>query len=172
MLSYASKFPWKICNNPVSTNHEAVEYDKCDLWVHIKCSKINTQTYKNLEKESYSWYCIYCSAKIFPFSNVNEDNFHETIYGKGIKLLTITKKKWNQNEEILIEKLNDATDKEDLENFSFFFHVNELNKNFSKNGFNGTKFFHMNISSICRYFVDLQTLLAKVNVKCNIIGIR
>ena len=93
MLSYASKFPWKICNNPVSTNHEAVEYDKCDIWVHIKCSKINTQTYNNLEKESYSWYCIYCSAKIFPFSNVNEDNFHETIYGKEIKLLTITEKK-------------------------------------------------------------------------------
>ena len=71
---------------------------------------------------------------------MNEDNFHETIYGKGIKLLTITKKKRNQNEEILIEKLNDATDKEDLENFSFCFHVNELNKNFSKNEFNSTNF--------------------------------
>ena len=153
MLSYASKFPWKICNNPVSTNHEAAEYDKCDLWVHIKCSKINTQTYKNLEKESYSWYCIYCSAKIFPFSNVNEDNFHETIYGKGIKLLTITKKKRNQNEEILIEKFNDATDKEDLENFSFCFHVNELNKNFSNNEFNSTNF------SIWIYHPSVATLL-------------
>ena len=41
-----AKFPCKICNNPVAKNHKAVERDNCGLWVHIKCNKINTQTYK------------------------------------------------------------------------------------------------------------------------------
>ena len=54
---------------------------------------------------------------------MNEDGFHKTIHGKEVKFLTITKKtktkknkKKKQNEQILIEKLNDATDKEDFEN--------------------------------------------------------
>ena len=37
--------------------------------------------------------------------------------------------------------------------------------------FNGTNFLHMNISCICHNFDDLQTLLAKTNVKFNIFGI-
>ena len=165
-----AKFPCKICNNPVAKNHKAVECDNCGLWVHIKCNKINTQTYKYLQKESCAWYCISCSSKIFPFSNLNEDDFHKTIHGKKVPFLTITKNR-NQNEQILIEKLNDAIDKEDLENSSSYFHVNELNNNFSENEFNGTNFLHMNISSICRNFDDLQTLLARINVTFNVIGI-
>ena len=62
---------------------------------------------------------------MFPFSNLNEDYFHKTIHDKKVKFLTITKKK-KPNGQILIEKLNDAVDKEDLENFSSYFHVNEL----------------------------------------------
>ena len=50
-------------------------------------------------------------------------------------------------------------------------HVNELNNNFPENEFNGTNFLHMNISYICHNFDDLQTLLAKINVKFNVIGL-
>ena len=32
-------------------------------------------------------------AKIFPFSNLNEDDFHKTIHSKKVKFLTIAKKK-------------------------------------------------------------------------------
>ena len=163
-----AKFPCKICDNLVAKNHEAIECGNCGLWVHIKCNKINTQTYKYLQKESCAWYCISCSSKIFPFSNLNEDNFHKTIHGKKV---AHNGKKRNQNKQILIEKLNDALDNEDLENSSSYFHVNELNNNFSQNEFNGTNFLHMNISSICCNFDDLQTLLAKINVKFNIIDI-
>ena len=46
-----------------------------------------------------------------------------------------------------------------------------MNNNFSENEFNGTNFLHMNISSICRNFDDLQTLLARINVTFNVIGI-
>ena len=71
-------------------------------------------------------------------------------------------KKRNQNEQIIIEKLNDAIDKEDFENSSPYFYVNELNSNFYEKEFNGTNFLHMNISSICRNFDELQTLLSKI----------
>ena len=36
-----TKYPCKICNNLVAENHKAIQCDKCQLWVHIKCSKIN-----------------------------------------------------------------------------------------------------------------------------------
>ena len=62
-------------------------------------------------------------------------------------------------------------DKEDLQNSSSFFHANELNNYFSENECNGTNFLHVNISSICRNFDDLQTLLAKINVSFNVIDI-
>ena len=165
-----AKFPCKICNNPVAKNHKAV-CDNCGLWIHIKCNKINAQTYKYLQKESCVWYCIPCSSKIFPFSNLNEDDFHKTIHGKKVKFLTITKKERNQNKQMLIEKLNDAIDKKDLEKSSSYFPVNELNNTFSENEFNGTNFLHMNISSICRRFDELETLLVKINVKFDVIGI-
>ena len=70
---------------------------------------------------------------------------------KKVKFLTITKKT-NQNEQILIEKLNDAVDKEDLENSSPYFHVNELNNNFSENEFSGTNFFRI-------YYPSVATLM-------------
>ena len=55
------KYPCKICNNPVVKNHEAVQCDKCQLWVHMKCNKINIQTYNKLKEEETAWYCISCS---------------------------------------------------------------------------------------------------------------
>ena len=101
---------------------------------------------------------------------MNKDNFDKTIHGKKVKILTRTKKR-NQNKQILIEKLIDAIDKKDLKNPSSYFHVNELNNNFSENEFNGPNFLHKNISSICCNFDDLLTPLAKINVKFNIIDI-
>ena len=41
----------------------------------------------------------------------------------------------------------------------------------SEKEFHGINFLHVNISSICRNFDDLQTLLTKIDVKFNVIGI-
>ena len=38
------KFPCKICNKAVANNYHAVQCDKCHIWLHIKCNKINLQT--------------------------------------------------------------------------------------------------------------------------------
>ena len=49
-LTVAIKFSCKICNKAVANNHHAVECDKCHILVHIKCNKINLQTYNLLQK--------------------------------------------------------------------------------------------------------------------------
>ena len=45
------KFARIICKKRVAQNHKAVCCDVCDTWVHIKCSKINTQTYNIWKKK-------------------------------------------------------------------------------------------------------------------------
>ena len=44
-----TKYPCNIFNNPVAKNHKAIQCDKLQLWVHIKCNKINVQTYNLLK---------------------------------------------------------------------------------------------------------------------------
>ena len=64
-------------------NPKAICCDVCDTWVHIKCNKINAQTYIILKKEKASWSCIECSKDIFPFSKLNKTNFLTTLAGKN-----------------------------------------------------------------------------------------
>ena len=64
-----------FCKWFVAKKQKAVECGNCGFWVHIKYNKINIQTYKYLKKESCAWYCISCSGKAVPFSNLNEDDF-------------------------------------------------------------------------------------------------
>ena len=52
------KFPIKICEKPVAKNHHAIQCDSYNLWIHIKCNKINPQTYKHLQNSNAEWYCI------------------------------------------------------------------------------------------------------------------
>ena len=90
------KYPCKICNNPVTKNHKTIQYDKCRLWVHMKCNKINIQTYNMLKEDKTAWYCISCSKGNFPFSDLNE--FRTTTQGQKKKFLTIAKKR-SSNEQ-------------------------------------------------------------------------
>ena len=80
------QFPCGICEKPVAKNHKAIQCDKCKLWVHIKCNKINVQTYNLLINDESTWYCLKCVQTIFPFSEVNKEEFHSTIQGKKIKM--------------------------------------------------------------------------------------
>ena len=165
-----AKFPCKICENSVARNHKAIQCDKCHLWVHIKCNKTNTQTYRLLERDGTTWYCISCSKDLFPFFSLNDNDFHTTIQGQKIKFISVNKKR-SSSENVLLDKLSDAINGENLENSSSFFDIDNVNTEFSKNQFDRIHFFHMNISSLCHNFDELQTLLARINIKFNIIGI-
>ena len=111
-----------------------------------------------LKEDETTWYCISCSKDIFPFSDLNDNQFHTTTQGKKIKFLTFAKKSSNEH-RLLLERTNDAIGGEDLENSSIYFDINDLNSSFPKNQFNGTIFFNINIFSLCHNFDDLQTLL-------------
>lgn len=76
-------------------NHKAIECDNCGLWVHLKYNKFSNQTYKYFQNDSCVWFCISCSSKIFPFPNLNGEDFHKIFHGK---------KKKKQEEQTLIEK--------------------------------------------------------------------
>ena len=117
-----TKFPCKICNKTVAKKHRAVCCDLCDIWVHIKCNKINTATYNMLQNDDTKWFCIECSKTIFPFSSLNNVEFLSTTQGKKIKFLTKTKKR-SASRDILINNLNNAMDSSDLSDPSTYYYI-------------------------------------------------
>ena len=74
---------WNL-SNPLAKNHKAVKCDNYDLWIHIKCNKINVQRYDLLINDNTVWYCLTCSKKLFPFSALNDNDLHSTIQGRKI----------------------------------------------------------------------------------------
>ena len=163
-------FPCGICLNPVAKNHKAVKCDNCDLWIHIKCNKIKVQTYNLLINDNTVWYCLTCSKKLYPFSALNDNDFHSTIQGKTIKFKAFTRKR-SSIENVITDKLNDAVSESDLENSSQYFEVDDFNKAFNSSNHKGAIFFHMNISSLSYNFDQLHTLLSEINISFDVIGI-
>ena len=88
------KFPCKICCKPVANSHHAIQCDNCNIWFHVKCNRINTQTYKFLRKSSVSWYCIKCSEKIYPFLNISNEEPFETKSRKKHEVQSFNQKKF------------------------------------------------------------------------------
>ena len=137
-----TQFPCGICLKPVAKNHKAVKCDYCDLWIHIKCNKINTQTYNLLLNDNSAWYCLVCSKKFIPFSTLNENEFHSTFQGKKIKFKTLSRKR-STLQSTLVDKLNDAINESNLENSLQHFLKDDFNKTFNAVDCKGTNFFHM-----------------------------
>ena len=102
------KFPCKICNKAVASNHHAVQCDKCHIWVHIKCNKINLQTYKFLQKSPLAWYCIKYFEDIDIVTISNQELF-KTNQGSKIKLTVLTKHHTPPSQD-LTDQLNKAMD--------------------------------------------------------------
>ena len=65
-----------------------------------------------IQKNSAAWYCIKCSEKIYPFSNISNEELFETNQGKNIKFKVFTQLNSEQNID-LIDTLNKAMDDPD-----------------------------------------------------------
>ena len=165
-----ARFPCEICLKPVAKNHKAVKCDHYDLWIHIRCNKINTQTYNLLLNDNSVWYCLACSKKFFPFSTLNENEFHSTIQGKKIEIKTLSRKR-STLDSALIDKLNDAINESNLENSSQYFLKDGFNKTFNTVNYKGINSFHMNISSLTYNFDQLHTPLSEININFDLIGV-
>ena len=81
--------------------------DHCQVLVHIRCNKINLQTYKFLQKSSFAWYCIKCFEDVIPFSTISHNELSQKNKGKKIKFKVLTNKNILTNHD-LIGKLNNA----------------------------------------------------------------
>ena len=86
-------FPCRICLNSVAKNHKAVKCENCELWIQIKYNKIKVQTYNLLINDNIVRYCLACSKKLYPFSALNDNDFHSTMQGKTIKFKAFTRKR-------------------------------------------------------------------------------
>ena len=115
--------------------------------MHIKCKKINSQTYDLLRKDNTQWFCIECSKDQIPFSKLNNNEFHHTILGKKIKLLATTERNLG-TKNALIGRLNNVLNDSDILDSSTSFGIKEFNGSFDSKIFTGRNLFHLNISSL------------------------
>ena len=108
-LIVAIKFSCKICNKAVANNYHGVQYDKCHMWVHTICNKINLQTYKFLQKSPSAWYCTKCLADIVPFGFISNEELFKGNQGSKIKFAVFTKSHTSPSQD-LIDQLNEVMD--------------------------------------------------------------
>ena len=122
--------PSKICEKTVVKIHKAVEYDSCKLWVHIRCNKINNQTYNLLMENETPWYCIKCAQSIPSFNGISSNELYYNIQGNKIKF-KIFSKKTNPNQHILTESLTEMMSQEDLITLQAIITIKTLIKTFT-----------------------------------------
>ena len=163
------KFPCKICNKAVANNHHAIQCYKCHSWIHIKFNKINLSTYRYLQRCVHAWYCIKCFEDIIPFSNISNNELHETKVGRKMKFKALTRKQNFQNQDI-IEKLNNAMDDPEAEILSRkYFEPQELTPVLKNK--ESISFFHLNISSLPFHFEECSTLSSTYKLPFDLLGI-
>ena len=64
------KFSCRISAKGVHGKDKAVLCDLCELWMHIKCNKLNYLNYRYLHNCDKSWYFIELFSTIFPFNSL------------------------------------------------------------------------------------------------------
>ena len=157
------KFPCIICEKPVANKLQAINCDKRGLWIHIKCNKINTQTYIYLMRENFHWPCMLCTKMFLPHSVLNDNEFKQTVIGKQVKFTHIAKPAIS-NTGKFIKTINSEN------NITKCFTIKDLNSTFNDIG-NPFSLFHLNINSFSFHFDELENLKSKSKNDFQIIGI-
>ena len=68
------KFPCSIFAKKVHGKDKAVQCDPCKLWIHIKCSNLNSYLdYRYPQNCGESWYCIECCTPILLFNSLSSN---------------------------------------------------------------------------------------------------
>ena len=142
------KFPCEICEKPVANNHQAINCDKFGLWIHIKCNKINKQTYIYLMHENSHWYCMVYTKTFLPYSVLNDNEFKQTVIGKQVKFTHIAKPAIS-NTENFIKAINSEN------SITKYFTIKDLTSTFNDIG-SHFFLFHLNINSLSFHFDELE----------------
>ena len=64
-----------ICEKSVSDKDDVIQCDVCQVWIHLKCNKLNYIDYKYLQGSCDPWLCCYCCSTIFPFGLLSSKDF-------------------------------------------------------------------------------------------------
>ena len=60
------RHPCSVCERPVASNHNALQCDSCNQWVHIKCDRITKEDYKRFQNIHHLVYeCPKCNILTF-----------------------------------------------------------------------------------------------------------
>ena len=74
------------CKLPVHENKNSIYCDSCDNWIHVRCSGLSIQRFKELGNDTSSlWFCKICIADALPFGKLSQRQFLSEISTKEIK---------------------------------------------------------------------------------------
>ena len=91
-----------LCSGAVLYGHKAVQCDKCEMWIHNKCSLITESEFDSVENTNCTSICPKCD--FFNFSDSffadqlnleNQNRFDPLANGSGTKLLKLGQIKIN-----------------------------------------------------------------------------
>ena len=94
-----------LSNGAILYGHKAVQCDKCEMWIHNKCSLITDSEFESVENTNCTWICPKCD--FFNFSDLffsdhlnleNQNSFDPLAKDSGIKLLKLGLVKTNLSE--------------------------------------------------------------------------
>ena len=168
-----TKYPSKVCNKAVAKSHNAIQCGLCDMWVHVKCKKINLQTYRFLQQCRAQWFCCKCLQNTMPFGDLTDHELFQTLQGKKIKFTAVTQSSIKPYKN-LINDLNSSIDNTDQIASFHYYNINELNnvtRKYKSKKHEIMFFFHMNISSLPFHFDELYAFLSELNYSPDIIAI-
>ena len=138
--------------------------------MHIKCNKINLQTYKFLHKSPLVWYCIKCFEDIVPFGTFSNEELFKTNQGSKITFTVLTKH-YSSPSQDLIDQLNEGMDDPSSEIVSSKYYKSCEFSSLLNNSKNYLSFIHLNISSLSFHIEELTTLISKHNLTFDIFGV-
>ena len=111
------KFPCRICAKNVHDKDKAIQCKLCELWIYIKCNKLNYLYYSYLQNCDESWYCIHCCSTIFPFNSLSSNkNFLACCTNTDSNIT-----QWKCHSETRITKQVSSSNNLNLNDYSFEF---------------------------------------------------
>ena len=79
------------CELPVRENQNSIYCESCDSWIHLRCSGLSIQRFKELGNDTSSlWFCKNCIADALPVGKLSQRHFLSEISPKKNKDNAIT----------------------------------------------------------------------------------
>ena len=111
----------RSCHKPVKINQQGISCDKCDMWIHRKCSDMGKKTYQKLKTVQYfKWICNKCRTS----ENKNYEKINIQKLEENEQPQTLNEMKTNKN-EFLIININGRSIINKIEEIYYIF--NEIN---------------------------------------------